>query len=116
MSNWKKELYNAICKNDFSQFRSILSQSEVLSELPKVKQWNQHEDPVHTASAKGSDVMLAKLLENGADPNAFEVYENGSKFLPIHWAVKNNKISAIVLLVKFGADHDLSGEGKRKIF
>ena len=112
MSNWKYELQKAVFRNNISKFDSILSLDEVQSELPNVEQWKPYEDPVHEASAIGRDSMLIKLFENGANPNAYLVYKDGSKTLPIHLAVCNNHISSVELLMQFGADETLKGESK----
>ena len=111
MSNWKKELYFAVWKNDISKFDSILSLDEVKSELPNVKQWKWNEDPVHQAAFKGRDSMLKKLLENGANPNAYSVHDSGDKILPIHLAVCHNQMSSVEILIEFGADQTIKGEG-----
>ncbi len=110
MSNWKNALYWAVLNNDFSKFTSILSLDEVKSELSIVKEWEPFEDPIHQAAFNGRCFMLMKLLENGADPNAYLVHDNGDKILPIHWAVFNTKLSSVELLTQFGADEELEGE------
>ena len=108
MSNWKRELYLAIRENDYNKSDFILNLSQVKSELPFVKEWKLGESPIHEAAFQGFDTILRKLLENGANPNAYLI-DDKEYFLPIHEAVLNDKISSVELLIKFGADHTLEG-------
>lgn len=110
MSNWKQELRFAILDNKESKFTSILNRPEVKAELPKVKQWDWKESPIHAAAFHGRYSMLRKLLENGADPNAYKIYDERNNILPIHSAVLEDQIDCVEILVLFGANEKLEGE------
>ena len=40
MSNWKKNLNDAVWKNDLKKVKLILSQEDVKRELPQIDTWN----------------------------------------------------------------------------
>lgn len=107
MCNWKEDLWRSVAHKDSFKLDFILSLDNVKSALPNVKQWKPYEDPVHEAAALGCDNMLRKLLEHGANPNAYKVWDNGDKYLPIHFAVLKQNISLVQLLIQFGADPTL---------
>ena len=85
MSNWKKELAEAVLNDDIDDFDVILSRFDVKSEIKEINEWQWGEDPLHQAAMKGHDEMLTKLLEAGAKVNAYSYFHN-FKSTALHWA------------------------------
>ncbi len=111
MSNWKKELWNAVDDNNISAFDSILSRSDVKSQIKDIDEWKSCEDPLHQAAARGYDEMLTKLINFGAKVNAYSYFDT-DKNTALHWAAFQNKTSCVKILIGNGADQNMHGQCK----
>ena len=130
MSNWKRELWDIIKTSlpstDSKEFESdlkksesgiiekvteILSRENVRNELKCIDEWKEGEDVVHLAAAAGYEVVLTKLLDSGANPNAYVrvVGDDGDigKFTPLSPAVLKDQMSSVILLIRYGANENL---------
>ena len=61
--------------------------------------------PVHAAARIGCENIIALLIRNGADPNAYEGFD--TLLTPLHLAVLNRNPSLVQCLLDFGADLNL---------
>lgn len=110
MSLWKIQLNKSIREHDETELDLILSQPQVQNELQTISQWNHEAAPLHCATNYGCDSMVEKLLQAGANVNAY--FEHGeSKFTALHLAALLDKVSIVKILVRFGADQDWEGYG-----
>ncbi|KAK2743345.1 hypothetical protein FQN55_007280 [Onygenales sp. PD_40] len=66
--------------------------------------------PLLYAASKGHTAVIKLLVENGANPDAADVWGNTSMF---HAAI-NGAAAAVKLLLHFGADPNLTGSIKRR--
>lgn len=115
MSNWKKELHDAVANNNEHQLDLILLRPAVQSEIIDINEWQNNEDPLHEAAHKGYDSMLIKMIHCGANIDSLWIY-NADKCTALHWAVFSNNISAVKILIQYGANEDLIGtNGKLNI-
>ena len=115
MSNWKSELGQSIWYNNESEFDQILSRPQVQREISSVKEWKRYQDPVNCAAYCGRNSMLEKLLKAGADPNCYRLDVNDDKWTPIHNAISCNRIEAVKILLKYGANENLVGNTSKSI-
>ena len=60
--------------------------------------------------------MLNKLLQAGAKVNAYCYYKRQYKWTALHFAVLNNNIGCVKLLVRNGADENIQGKRGEIVF
>lgn len=117
MSNWKSELVKIIEASNGNESElsekvsKILTLDHVQNELKNINQWKVEEAVVHCTAQLGLDTILTKLLDAGANPNAFvlDLDEDG-KFTPIFSAVLGNRMSTVKILIQYGADEYLESK------
>lgn len=89
----------------------LLAKDDVRNELRRINEWKYDEGIVHDIVAFGCDVILEKLLDAGANPNAFVVGKNKNgedvKVPPIFYAILKNKMPSLKLLIQYGADENM---------
>lgn len=56
------------------------------------------------AIVRNDIIALMHILQNGVDPNEFH---NEVNLAPLHFAVQNNSLDAVILLITAGADPKL---------
>ena len=113
MSNWRKELYNAVCQYKIDKFDSILSRSDVKSQIKIIDEWKSGEDPLHHAAQRGYYKELTKLLKAGAKVNAYSYTDDRKrKSTALLRAAFQKRMSCIKILIKNGADQNMHGQCK----
>ena len=108
---WQKELWESVYRNDdISTFRRLLYREDIRTNIGQISTWNWAEDPLHRAAyMQGRSDHLSALLEAGAQVNSIVVHSNGKQFTALHYAVLNNQINSVRILLQNGADPTIRG-------
>lgn len=65
---------------------------------------------IHIAAMKGLTLVIAFLALNNADLNC----KNAEGYSPLHFAAENNCVSAVAMLLKYGANPELANNDGKK--
>ena len=71
------------------------------------------EAPFHEAAYFGKIGILKLLLEAEIQVDSLSIWDNEEYFCtPLQWAIVNNQPESVQLLLQFGANPEVHGQGK----
>jgi hypothetical protein len=100
---WVYPLYVAVRNNDVVKVEYLIQEGAFINKLSMTSStWL--ETPLHNSVNRGNLEMTTLLLEAGADPNKL----NSTKRTPLFISAPDDKIAIIKLLLKYGANKELT--------
>ncbi len=101
-ASWVIQLTSAIKRKEIRKALNILSVPQVRKEASKTSLW-EFGAPLHTAARLGRVKFIPILINSGFQVDALEK-ENGSKDTPLNLAASFQRLKAVEMLLKYGAN------------
>jgi ankyrin repeat protein len=99
----------ALLRGKKKSFEALVKlRADVNYRSPAIGRNLEHASVMHFAVIHEDSFYLEKLLEAGGNPNALGIRDNVNL---MYWAIENNRVKSVELLIKFGADVNHRGLG-----
>lgn len=99
-------LLDAVKSGDMVVARQLINEGVNINELFELDGFkhSRKKTALHVAIEIGDPEMIRLLLDNGAGPGLYSTFDDRDEFTPLEYAVMNNRLEIIRLLVDKGAD------------